>query len=124
MLMSRREAMAVLATTAALPLMHGCGRSSAPSGTNMEAETLSLLDQFADSLLNLAPESATWLGIDTGARAALRSRLTDRSAEGVQRIASQVRSDLERANAVDRSRLTYATRTSNDVVRSAYATAL
>jgi uncharacterized protein (DUF885 family) len=116
--------MAVLASTAALPLMHGCGRSTAPSATKMETETLSLLDQFADNLLNLAPETATSLGIDTGARAALRSRLTDRSAEGVQRMVSQIRSDLERANAVDRSRLTYATRTSIDVVRSADMTAL
>ena len=32
-----------------------------------------------------------------GARAALRSQLADRSAEGQQRIANQVRQDLERA---------------------------
>lgn len=124
--MNRREAIAALVSTAALPLMHGCGRepSSTPAITNMEGDTLSLLDQFAENLLRLVPESATSLGIDTGARAALRSQLADRSAEGVQRIAGQVRSDLERANAVDRSRLTHGTRTSVEVVRSAHATAL
>ena len=48
----------------------------------------------------------------------------DRSAEGQQRIASQLRRDLERANAFDASGLPHATRTSVEVVRSAYATAL
>ena len=125
-IMNRREAIAALASTAALPLIYGCSRepSSAPADTNMEADTLSLLDQFADSLLHLAPESATSLGIDTGARAVLRSQLADRSAEGQQQVASHVRADLERARAVDTSRFTHATRTSVEVVRSAYATAL
>ena len=70
------------------------------------------------------PETATSLGIDTGTRAELRSQLMDRSAEGQQRIASQLRRDLERANALDASGLPHATRTSIEVVRSAYATAL
>ena len=70
------------------------------------------------------PEAATSLGLDTGARAELRSQLMDRSADGQQRIASQLRSDLERANAFDASGLPHATRTSVEVVRSAYATAL
>ena len=89
-----------------------------------EADALALLDQFAENLLRLVPEGATSLGVDTGARAALRSRLTDRSAQGQVGIENQVRADLERANAFDTSRLSYATRTSVDVVRSAYATSL
>ena len=48
----------------------------------------------------------------------------DRSAEGQQAIASQLRRDLERATAVDAAGLSHATRTSLEVVRSAYATAL
>lgn len=70
------------------------------------------------------PETATSLGLDTGARAELRSQLMDRSAEGQQGIASQLRHDLERAEAFDASGLPHATRTSLEVVRSAYATAL
>jgi uncharacterized protein (DUF885 family) len=89
-----------------------------------EADALALLDELAENLLRLLPESATSLGIDIGARAPLRSQLADRSAEGQQRIANQLRSDLERANAFDASRLTHAMRTSVEVVRSAYATAL
>jgi uncharacterized protein (DUF885 family) len=123
--MNRRDAMTALASAAALPLLAGCAREGtvAPS-TTTEAEALTLLDALADNLLRLLPESATSLGIDTGARSSLRSQLTDRSAEGQQRIAQQLRADLERANAFDASGLAHATRTSFEVVRSAYATAL
>ena len=92
--------------------------------TTTEADALALLDQVAENLLRLAPEGATSLGVDISARAALRSQLTDRSAQGQQQIANQLRADLERVNAFDTSGLSYATRTSVEVVRSAYATSL
>lgn len=85
---------------------------------------MTLLDELAENLLRLVPESATSLGIDTGARAPLRSQLTDRSTAGQQRIAQQLRADLARADGFDISGLSYATRTTFEVVRSAYATAL
>lgn len=85
---------------------------------------LALLDECAEHLLALFPESATSLGIDTGDRAALRSQLTDRSEAGKQRIAQQVRADLDRVNAFDTTGLSNRARTSIEVVRSAYATAL
>ena len=94
------------------------------SAPGPEADALALVDRIAANLLRLAPESATSLGIDTGDRAALRSQLTDRSAEGQRRIASQVREDLERVRALDTAPLTHAMRTTVEVVRSAYATAL
>jgi uncharacterized protein (DUF885 family) len=89
-----------------------------------ESGALALLDDVAENLLRLAPEGATSLGIDTGARAALRAMLTDRSAEGQRRIANQLRSDLARVNAFDTTGLSHATRTSFEVVRSAYGTSL
>jgi uncharacterized protein (DUF885 family) len=124
-LLSRRDAIAALAAAAALPVVSACGRDRAPAppATN-DADALKLLDGFADSLLRLLPESATSLGIDTGARAALRSQLADRSAEGQQRLAKQLRAALEQVNAFDTSGLSHATRTSIEVVRSAYATSL
>jgi uncharacterized protein (DUF885 family) len=122
---SRRDAIAALASTLTLPLMSGCMSDPAPaSSSTTEAGAQALLDQIADNLLRLAPEGATSLGIDTGARAALRSQLSDRSAEGQERIASQLRADLEKANALNTTGLSHAMRTSVDVVRSAYATAL
>ena len=91
---------------------------------NGEAAAAALLDRIGESYLRFAPESATSLGVDTAARAALRSQLADRSAEGQERIANQVRQDLESAKAFDSSRLPHAARTSIEVVRSAYAIAL
>ena len=128
-LLSRREAIAALAT-ATLPLLNGCGNTKLASsagfaaGAGGEANALAALDQISEHLLKLFPESATSMGIDTGARAALRSQLGDRSADGQQRIADQVRQDLDHAKAIDTNRLSHATRTSVEVVRSAYATAL
>ena len=124
-LMNRREALAALAATAALPLLSGCNSTPAPtpSAVNPEANALALLDQIGENYLGFAPEGATTLGIDTGARAVLRSQLANRSAEGQQKIADQVRQDLERAKGFDTSALTHATRTSIEVVRSAYGLA-
>ena len=122
--MNRREAIIALASAAAVPL-YGCTRRpSSEASTDPEAEVLAIVDRIAENLLRLSPESATSLGIDTGDRAALRSQLMDRSAAGQQRIASQVREDLERVRAIDTMSLTHATRTTVEVVRSAYATAL
>jgi uncharacterized protein (DUF885 family) len=89
-----------------------------------DADALALLNTFGENLLRLFPESATSLGIDVERRAALRAQLTDRSAEGQRQVANQLRADLERANTFNTSNLTYATRTSFEVIRSAYATAL
>ena len=118
----------VLASTATLPLLHACRETPMTTATtstaNVEADAAALLDEIGENYLRFAPESATSLGVDTGARAALRSQLADRSAEGQQRIVSQVRQDLARAQAIDTSRLPHATRTSIEVVRSAYAVAL
>lgn len=123
--MNRREALGAIAATAALPLLPGCNSTPAPApaAANPEADALALLDQIGENYLRFAPESATTLGIDTGARAALRSQLADRSADGQKKIADQVRQDLERAKAFDTSRLTHAMRTSIEVVRSAYGLA-
>src|SRR3954447_21508486 len=122
---TRREAIAALASTAALPLMAGCARQggATPPASN-DADALKLLDEIAENLLRLQPEGATSLGIDTGTRAALRSQLADRSAAGQQRLATQLRTDLERVKAFDTAGLSPAMRTSVEVVRSAYATAL
>jgi uncharacterized protein (DUF885 family) len=117
---------AALASAATLPLVAACAgdRTSRTRSVTTDAGALALLDEVGDNLLRLYPEVATSLGLDTGARAALRSELADRSAEGQQRLAKQIRSDLERVKAVDTSRLSHGVRTSIDVLKSAYATSL
>ena len=129
---SRREALAALAASASMPLLSACARAVAvaptpaplgPAGSS-QAEALALLDSIAENLLRLSPESATSLGIDTGARAQLRYQLGDRSALGQQRLANTLRADLARAQAFDASGLDFTMRTNFEVVRSAYSTAL
>ena len=124
-MLSRREALAALASAAALPLVSGCSRDTVPPPSMpTDADALKLLDDVAENLLRLQPESATSLGIDTAARAALRSQLADRSEAGKQRLAKQVSADLDRVAAFNTTGLSHAARTSVEVVKSAYATAL
>src|SRR5512147_1401421 len=112
--MNRREVIATLLSAATLPLMPACAAyddaaNPTPSG---DTDALALLSDVGENLLRLFPEVATQLGLDTGARAALRSQLMDRSAAGRQHIADVVRTDLARVNAIDVSKLSHATRTS------------
>jgi uncharacterized protein (DUF885 family) len=89
-----------------------------------QAQASALLDSIAENLLWLDPEQATGLGIDNGRRAPLRSQLKDRSAAGQARIAATLRADLARAESIDTAALDFATRTSIEVVKSAYRTSL
>ena len=79
-----------------------------------------LLAEFAEELLVDYPESATALGIDTGRRADLKARLSDRSAVGQQAIAGRVAKRLERMKSMDLSRLGSAARIDVDVTRTAH----
>ncbi|HEX6042015.1 DUF885 family protein, partial [Longimicrobium sp.] len=126
-LLTRREMLAALASIAALPLLSACGAAHVPpsaAATDADRSAVMILDQVGNALLELFPETATSLGLDVGPRAGLRSRLADRSIAGQQRIAQQLRADLGRLAAVDVGGLSHAVRTSVEVVRSAYTTAL
>ena len=122
--LTRREVLAGLAATTALPLLASEPAFAQAANPASEAEASALLDSIAENILKLYPEQATTLGIDKGARAALKSELADRSGIGQQRLAQTIRADLARANAIDVSQLSHSTRTSVEVVRSSYSTAL
>ena len=96
----------------------------AASQFSNDAAALETLDAIGENLLHQLPEVATALGLDTGPRAALRSQLNDRSAEGRRRLTEQIRADLARAESIDTTSTSHAVRTSVDVVRSAYAAGL
>jgi uncharacterized protein (DUF885 family) len=119
--LTRRDLLATLAAVAALPLLNGCGDAGA---SREDRDALTILDDVANNLLNYFPETATSLGVDIGPRAALRSQLADRSAEGQRRLVEQLRTDLARVSAIDTSALSYSMRTSVEVVKSAYQTSL
>ena len=124
-LLNRREAIAALAATATVPLMNACSDQPpstpppAAAAAGGAAAAKALLDEIGEHYVRAFPENATSLGVDTGARAGLRSLLTDRSADGQKRIADTVRQDLEKAKAFDVSGLDHATRTSIEVSRRA-----
>ena len=127
--LTRRQALTSLAAGTAALALHGCAgplaSSSGPASAPASAvDASALLDAMAWRLLDLKPERATSLGIDTGAHAALRSRLEDRSAQGQAKVAPLLRAELERIAAVPSAGLDHATRTSLAVVGSAYRTAL
>ena len=134
--LTRRQTLAALGASAAMTLVAGCARNSLagpvvaapplapPTVAASDAQAGALLDSIAENLLRLSPESATSLGIDKGARAALRSQLGDRSAAGQQRVAATLAADLARINQFDTSALSFPVRTSVEVVKSAYTTAL
>ena len=117
--LSRRQTLAGLGGVSLFALS-GCKTMAGGPAMTPQA----LLDDIAWNLLRHQPEGATSLGIDIDEHADLRSRLTDRSAAGQAAIAATLRSDLARARAVDLASLDPATRTSFEVVESAYATAL
>ncbi len=123
--LSRRDALTSIGATGAFLALPGCARTiAAAAGPATEAQAAALLDSIAENLLWLSPESATSLGIDKDARAPLRSRLSDRSQAGQDKIEATLRADLARAEAIDTAALGHSTRTSVEVVRSAYRTAI
>jgi len=89
-----------------------------------DADTETLLAGMAEELLGEYPENATGLGIDRGERASLKSKLTDRSAQGQHAIAQRTRARLKRLQGIDLAKLSEATRINVDVMRTAHEFAL
>jgi len=115
---SRREFIAgVGATLAVLPVLGACARRE--PGASVQSQ----LAGIAEDMLADYPENATALGIDTGPRAALKARLTDRSAAGQEAISKRVTARVAQLTAVDAASLSEADRIDLDVVRTAHETA-
>ena len=119
---SRRRFLALLGVGAASGLLTAC--KVPPAASLTPASAAQFLDGLAAKLIELGPESATTLGIDTGERTALRSRLSDRSPRGVEKLAAMLRDALKQLPAFDSDALDPATRTSLAVVKSAFSVAL
>jgi uncharacterized protein (DUF885 family) len=79
-----------------------------------------LLAGFTEEMLVDYPESATSLGIDTGERAVLKSKLSDRSAAGQRTIAERAARRLDQLKAIDTAALGPAARIDVDVMRTAH----
>ena len=89
-----------------------------------DAASEQLLAGFTEEMLVDYPESATSLGIDNGERAALKSKLSDRSAAGQRTIAERAARRLDQLKAIDFGELGPAARIDVDVMRTAHEFAL
>ena len=112
---SRRDF--IVGTGAALAVANLPAAARADSA---DKATEALLAELAEELMVDYPESATGLGIDSGSRAGLKAKLTDRSAEGQRAIAQRTAKRLQRLKAIDTSNLSDATRIDVDVMRTSH----
>jgi len=122
---TRRQALAGLGATASLTIT-GCNAGPRPEKI-AEAFQIGgerLLEVVAYNLLQHEPERATSLGVDTGEFAFFRSRLEDQSPAGQAAYAKTLGDDLQLVRRYPKEGLDADTRTSMEVVESAYATAL
>ena len=121
-LATRRQFVSALSAGTAAMALPSCVSQLASSGT--PATATQLFDAIAWRLLEHDPASATGKGVDTGAHAYLRSKLRDRSAAGRQAFAATLREDLTQVERLNTAALDPATKTTVEVIKSAYRTAL
>ena len=114
-LLSRRETLASLVAVTAATAARGVVPASGAGA---------LLDRLAWRLLELGPERATMLGVDTGAHSGLRRTLEDRSPEGMAARRHFLAGALVELARLPRVGLDPATLTSLAVAESAFRTAL
>ena len=127
MKLRRRDVLLGVGACAALGsvprLVTAAARLAAPASTDASADAAAeaFLAETAEELLTEYPESATALGLDKGSRAGLKSRLTDRSPEGVARAAAIARARRKKLAALPRDGLSASTRLDVAVADTAYA---
>lgn len=132
---SRRQLLGGGAAVAALAMSGGFGSKAfaqdAPSPTPLDelpgpgttvngAQVQQTLDRVAELLLIISPETATSLGLDTGARAELKSRLADRSVVGVELVKQELQRVLARTAGWQVQSDDPSHQVSLDVVRTAF----
>jgi uncharacterized protein (DUF885 family) len=100
---SRREILASSASVLALSALPA--RADTPPANPTAARLDALMDVLFRENLNDNPEGATLLGLDTGANAALKSRLSDQSRAGIAARKALNQSQLDRLKALDLSQL-------------------
>lgn len=105
-----------LATAAVLPATSAAfARATAPSS----GKFLAALDRYGQDILRLSPESATSLGVDKGANAPLKSRLSDLSPAGNALWTRQMKAISAELGGIDRATLSPAEQLRYDSVRYA-----
>jgi uncharacterized protein (DUF885 family) len=110
-MLNRRQLLSGVAAGAVL-----AAPASALSAGNAEATLLALFDTMSAEDNAASPERATALGLDTGANAGLKSRLSDYSRAGRDAALARAASQLQRLRAIDADALPPPRRLDRDVV--------
>jgi uncharacterized protein (DUF885 family) len=124
---TRRDLLSATAATFTLPAFPAVAAVPGPAHAQAtgpaDAQAAKLLEAIAERNLADFPGSATSLGLDTGVRAALKSRLADTSAAGEQVVAGHVRTALKQLDALPLDRLGPDMRAHVEVVQASYGLA-
>lgn len=115
--LTRRNLVAGAAATAALGVPQAS--AAAPGDAANDAALTRVFDGIAAAILNDEPETATFLGLDKGARAGLKARLSDQSWARVGTDAVRCRDWLDRLKQVPAAGLSPAAALNKQVVEAA-----
>ncbi|WP_188063623.1 DUF885 domain-containing protein [Sphingobium sp. KCTC 72723] len=111
--MNRRQ---FLATSGASALTAATAAPAFAQSGSGNARLRAMLDGFFYERLDDSPEQATRLGLDSGARAALRGKLSDTSAAGMARDLARSKAQARQLASIDRKSLSANARLDYDVV--------
>jgi uncharacterized protein (DUF885 family) len=100
---SRRDVLRIAGTAGLLLAIPALAKTETVTQSSPSPDPL--LDEITEALLTEYPESATALGVDTGVRAVLKTRLTDTSPAGMSTRAAACAERLQRLKRVDVSGL-------------------
>lgn len=112
--MHRRQFLASASVAATLAALPAAARGFQLAGE--DARLREMLDGFFYARIDESPEGATALGLDTGARAPLRSQLSDASAAGRAKDIARTRTELAQLKTIDRAKLNEDSALDYDVV--------
>ncbi|GAA4043239.1 DUF885 family protein [Sphingomonas rosea] len=122
--LTRRQALAAAASTPLAACATLPGTAASAKRPLAKAEADALIDRITDRFLRFNPEAASSNNVDKGRWAALKGQLGDRSPLGQSRYAAGLREDLAALDTADFAALDHSTRTTLEVIRSTYRTAL
>jgi uncharacterized protein (DUF885 family) len=109
---ARRDLLSAVCSTAALASLPGNALAAAKPLNRFGK----LLASFAQEILQLTPETATSLGLDSGLNAALKSKLSDVSPAGDEKWVAQMKSMITRLAEIDRTKLNSGDQVRHDTV--------
>lgn len=114
--LSRRHLLASSAGFAATAALPAFAQMANPTAGGEDGKLLALFDAFFNEGVDESPEQATSLGLDKGARAALKGQLSDQSQAGQARRLARTADQLKRLRGVNRAALSENRQLDYDVV--------